>query len=51
MGLYWVLIFVDRSRILHEFTNDHGGFKLGDVNGISAAELAGLARKSCESIC
>jgi hypothetical protein len=51
MGLDWVLLFVDRSGVLHEFSNDLDGVSLGGVNGISGKELAELGKEACQSIC
>jgi hypothetical protein len=50
MGLDWVLIFVDKGGLLHEFTNDHGGLQLGNINGLNSEELVALANKACETI-
>jgi hypothetical protein len=51
MGLDWVLLFVDMSGVLQEFSNDHDGVSLGGVNGISGKELAELGKEACQSIC
>jgi hypothetical protein len=51
MGLDWVLLFLDRSGILHEFSNDHDGVSLGSVNGISEEEMVELGKEACQSIC
>jgi hypothetical protein len=38
MELDWVLIFVGKGGFLHEFTNDHGGLQLGNINGLNSEE-------------